>query len=228
MYLSDDITHDYHLVNHFTLAALAYAKEHANLKRAYIFSDGCAAQYKGKGTFADLSLLSGLSVQRIYYGSEHGKGEADGETGVLSQALARAVQGGQVNISNGKDLFEWARETMSKETPLFCRKFFLVDQESVNRQRPETDIQTVPGTRQFHQVGITNVSFCCYFISLFVLSIIAFFSGFSLMHCSHHSRLSASPTISSGVESWHVFAQDAGWIDLPAVSTRSTLGTIRR
>ncbi|GFR64689.1 hypothetical protein ElyMa_001929500 [Elysia marginata] len=37
--------------------------------------------------------MSGLRVQRAYYGSEHGKGEADGETGVLSQAMEIYVKG---------------------------------------------------------------------------------------------------------------------------------------
>lgn len=108
MYLTDDIAHDFHLVHHFTLAALEYyaKREVGNLKRVYLFSDGCAAQYKGKGSFADRRLLSGLSVERIYFGSEHGKGEADGETGVLSQMLNQAVHGGEAIIRNAKDLWQ--------------------------------------------------------------------------------------------------------------------------
>ena len=98
MYLSDDICHDYHAVHHFTSLAIDFVKELVPLRRVILFSDGCASQYKGKGTFADLSLTTGVRIERAYYGSEHGKGEADGETGVLSQMLARAVAGGKVNI----------------------------------------------------------------------------------------------------------------------------------
>ncbi|KAK3760509.1 hypothetical protein RRG08_022794 [Elysia crispata] len=46
-----------------------------------IWSDGAASQYKGQGSFHDLTPLP-HSSQR-YYESEHGKGEADGETSIL-------------------------------------------------------------------------------------------------------------------------------------------------
>ena len=68
-------------------------------------SDGCANHHKGKDTLADLSLTSGPRVQRAFFGSEHRKGEADGETDVLSQAIDRAVKSG-TNIGCTKDLFQ--------------------------------------------------------------------------------------------------------------------------
>ena len=45
---------------------------------------------------SDLLLTSvSLPFQRNYFGSRHGKGEADGETGRLAQALARSVAAGE-------------------------------------------------------------------------------------------------------------------------------------
>ncbi|RUS90545.1 hypothetical protein EGW08_001722 [Elysia chlorotica] len=79
MFVTDDIQHDFHAVHHFTLESMEALKKAApSVRKVYLFSDGCAGQYKGKGSFADLSLYTGMQIQRCFFGSEHGKGEADG------------------------------------------------------------------------------------------------------------------------------------------------------
>ena len=60
VFLSDDLGHDHHAVDHFTKATLdALGASAPGVERIQIWSDGCASQYKGKGTFADLSLYTG-------------------------------------------------------------------------------------------------------------------------------------------------------------------------
>ena len=67
VFLSDDIAHDHHAVHHYTcLSIRALCAKVPSLTTIYLFSDGCGGQYKGKGTFADLSLYKGMS-QLIYY-----------------------------------------------------------------------------------------------------------------------------------------------------------------
>ncbi|GFO06624.1 (S)-beta-bisabolene synthase [Plakobranchus ocellatus] len=152
MFLSDDIQHDYHAVHHYTVKSIEVLKKAAPaVSRVFIFSDGCAGQYKGKGTFADLSLYTGMQVQRCFFGSEHGKGEADGETGVLSQALGRAVASGRTDVKNASTMFAWCQQEMSRSSDTFTREFFLVKVDEIVRNRPATDIVTVPGTRRIHQ-----------------------------------------------------------------------------
>ena len=64
VYLSDDVEHDHHAVYHYTSEALELLKKNAPaVDSVYLFSDGCSSQYKGKGTFADLSLYSGMNHQ---------------------------------------------------------------------------------------------------------------------------------------------------------------------
>ena len=148
MYLPDDTKHDYHAVQHFTTHSIEYVKQLTCRKRLIIFSVGCAFQYKGKGTFADLSLMQGFEVEMVYYSSEHGKGEADGETGILSQQLRRAVLGGHINVRHANDLHAWAVANMA-------RKIFLV--ENNNHNRSETGVGTLMGTRKYHQVWNVTV-----------------------------------------------------------------------
>ena len=141
MFVSDDTTHDHHAVHHYTVGSVdALLKVRKEVETIYLFSDGCSSQYKGKGTFADLSLYKGmfhpfttltvfdvlspplisfeftvfdvLFIPHILYSKvaslfhtcihllfvtrgEHGKGEADGETGVISQAVDRHIASGE-------------------------------------------------------------------------------------------------------------------------------------
>ncbi|GFS23232.1 hypothetical protein ElyMa_006971800 [Elysia marginata] len=100
--LSDDINHDFHVVNTFTEDAISSLKKITCVDELVIWSDGCASQYKDKGTFVDLSLMQ-MKVQRCYFSSEHGKGKADGATGVLSQAMSQSVAG-ERSFRNASDL----------------------------------------------------------------------------------------------------------------------------
>lgn len=76
-FISDDVQHDCHSVHHFTAHTIRYFTEQGVLHpgcQLFIFSDNCAAQYKNKGIFADLSNYD-APVQRLYFGAEHGKGK---------------------------------------------------------------------------------------------------------------------------------------------------------
>lgn len=154
-FISDDIGHDHHAVHHFTSSVLSFFEKKDVIKapaEVFMFSDGCAAQYKGKGNFADLSKYGSHKVQRIYFGSEHGKSEADSETGTLSRSLDTAVLCQTTMIRNGRDLFEWCVGNMSKDEPTSKRTFIFVNQGEIKRQRQETNVKGVAGSRGFHQV----------------------------------------------------------------------------
>ena len=50
--------------------------------------------------------MTNIPTQRCFYDSEHGKGEADGQTGLISQALKRATYEGK-NFNNAQDMTEF-------------------------------------------------------------------------------------------------------------------------
>jgi len=55
------------------------------------FADGCAAQYKGKHSFAHL-LQSSLPTSRNYFETSHGKSPRDGLGAIIKQACFNAVK----------------------------------------------------------------------------------------------------------------------------------------
>ena len=127
-FISDDTTHDHHAVHQFTAKTFDILKEQGVLKpesKMYIFSDGCAAQYKGRGTFADLSLYT-QNVHRVYFGSEHGKGEADGETGVISKSVKSEILCRKSTVTDAASFMKVC-DKLQKDEPLSKRAFVLVE-----------------------------------------------------------------------------------------------------
>lgn len=100
--ISEDNNHDYHAVAHFENLVDLHIADRLNKKPQHkiVFSDGCSAQYKSKGPFADLSLQSSLRINRNFFGSEHGKSDCDAEIGILNRNVDRAIIGRQVVINN--------------------------------------------------------------------------------------------------------------------------------
>ncbi|WAR25842.1 LOW QUALITY PROTEIN: VRTN-like protein, partial [Mya arenaria] len=97
--------HSLHIPN--LLKSLEYLNDIGiKFSKLYVFSDGCAGQYKGKGSFADLSLKS-IHVDRSYFGSDHGKSECDGELGSINRAVDLTLVGRKVIIKNAEDMSSW-------------------------------------------------------------------------------------------------------------------------
>jgi hypothetical protein len=150
--VSEDLDHDYHAVNFYKSLVDRYITDQlpAAPEKFVIFSDGCAAQYKSKGPFADLSL-QGIPISRNYFGSEHGKSACDAEIGVLNRAVDRAIIGKKVIINNAKDLYEFCHETLELDDLYNKRNFLFVKSGEVPRYRPETHTKAIRETRKLHQ-----------------------------------------------------------------------------
>ena len=72
-----------HYMTHDGINILSKLHPNEKWEKIYLWSDGCAAQYKGKKTFFYLDEYR-VPVERHYFGSEHGKNECDGITGQIA------------------------------------------------------------------------------------------------------------------------------------------------
>jgi hypothetical protein len=155
--ISDDINHDYHAVEHYKNIVDGHIEGRIGKtpERRVVFSDGCSAQYKSKGPFADLSLTS-TTTDRNYFGSEHGKGDCDAEIGHVNKLLDRAIIGNQVIINNAVDMYNYCADHLTVDELTSKRQFFLVSKDAINRERPQTAVKTLPRSRKLHQVQNTE------------------------------------------------------------------------
>ena len=162
--ISDDLLHDSHAVHCFMTKVIHHLKvtRNANFEHAYVISDGCAAQYKSRVPFMDVSCSLddyGITIERCFYGSRHGKNRCDGEAGVLKSKATRSVKNKVATISNAKmfyDLVHAALEKKGQSDDGACfhkrRTFLYVDRATISHDRPDRDAKTVPGTRALHSV----------------------------------------------------------------------------
>lgn len=161
--VSNDITHDYNLVNKFQSVVSTHLQTTRSLsiQTFYRFSDGCSAQYKSKGPISDISYGVedyGYTIHHNYSGTRHGKGASDGESGVVKRLASDAVKAGTAIINNAKSLSDFLSQKATKEAPAgrcclpFRRSIFYVPFEDVARERPNRAIKTVAGTRRLHSV----------------------------------------------------------------------------
>ena len=82
-----------------------------------------------------LVFISDVCVQRCYFGSEHDKGEADGETGVIAHAVDPMISSSRLTVRNAKDYADFCKEHLQREEPCFKRHFFLVGPTDIDHNR---------------------------------------------------------------------------------------------
>ncbi|XP_072179230.1 uncharacterized protein [Diadema setosum] len=161
--ISNDKTHDYHAVRTFTTIAIDHLKKTLGpeaITQVVRFSDGCGIQYKSKGPFLDLSYAKsdyGVEFRHEYYGSRHGKGPSDGESGTIKRQATDAVLSRTAVISDAHDFFTFVRDNLTQtgeEETNGCEHFertaFWVP--NIDRSTNRHPTKTVPGTRQLHSI----------------------------------------------------------------------------
>ena len=118
------------------------------IRVVYFWSDGCAAQFKSKYCFAQLTSLANdnhVSLTWSYFESHHGKGPVDGVGGKVKSSVYKDVKAGIVVISSPKQFAEYANQRLPSITTMFVSKN---DIKAVTLD----PVPDVPGTRQIHFV----------------------------------------------------------------------------
>ena len=151
IFLSDDINHDYNFVKHVLDLVIKKLSEKMNIAKLVIFSDGCSSQYKSKGPLADITFYD-IQNDRNYFGSEHGKGDSDGEAGVLNRSLDQVVIGRKKVFNGAQDIYDYCQENLTLNEIGSKRSYYLVGTGAVTRNRLETKVNPLAGIRKLHQV----------------------------------------------------------------------------
>lgn len=138
------------------------------------WTDGCAAQYKCAGAFADIGSL-GVGCCRNFFGTAHAKGEQDSAGGVVKAAVRRACfnKANQKYYNKLTDLeavYEFCeteltgppstRSAARDSRKTLNRMFFhLVREEDVSRKgRPQ--VKTLKGSQRLHAVRNRGTDVC--------------------------------------------------------------------
>ena len=86
------------------------------------WSDGCASQYKGRTSFADISN-DPRNIQRHFFETSHGKSVCDGVGATVKNVCHHAVISRKKVIGNATELYEYAKEKLTVNTVESKREF---------------------------------------------------------------------------------------------------------
>ena len=121
MFLSPDLRHDSHAVQHFIRKAIQLLQsEGIQFSNVTVFSDGAPTQYKNRVNFVDCSFAQadlGVTTERHFFGSRHGKGPCDREIGVIKKAVNRAVAARQADVASAEEVFSLCSDRLSLPRP---------------------------------------------------------------------------------------------------------------
>ena len=109
------------------------------ITKLYQWCDGWRSQYKSGYTFAEISrseTVFRFPTVRYFSGSEHGKGENDGETGLIKSTVENAILGKKILIGNAEEMTRLGEANLSNIKGR--RKFMLVDKEIIAKRRKAT------------------------------------------------------------------------------------------
>ena len=163
--VSPDVQHDNILVKAFEDQAIDLLRKQPelDLKRIIEWTDGCAAQYKCKYSFTDVSQRSSsFQVERNYFETSHGKSPCDGLGSVVKNSCYRAVVTGRALLPDATAILKYCQEKLAHGPQLKgdneISKWDFVYVAVVNHERSQEEkkLPTVKGTQKLHSIQGTG------------------------------------------------------------------------
>ena len=165
IFLTDNLQKDGNMVKAITDRVLEHTKQ-KGLEHMVIFSDGCDAQYKSRLPFYHLLQMqsTSMTVEKAFFGSNHGKSLCDASGGVIKIMAKRAVISGCTTIQNDSDLFAFCDANLvlpsadgpSRGCVHTMRSFVKLDSYDIDRGTTSSQMKTVKGTMQVHSVQVSS------------------------------------------------------------------------
>ena len=153
-HLSDIKEQGADMVHYITSDCIKYLSDNFDVswKKVYLWSDGCASQYKSKSSFFFLGKYD-VDIERNFFASEHGKSESDGVTGMISKKVSNAIKSRRYLIKNAKDMLDFLSESFEKKTYIF-KLITCADMQPIKDEFESLKYKVLSGncTRKLHQI----------------------------------------------------------------------------
>lgn len=152
--LSECLKHDTTLVHIFIGRFMNFLKLKLNPVKIIYFTDGCAAQYKNRNNFYNMTLHEhdfGVPAEWHFYATSHGKSACDGLGGTVKRLVAKASLQRPLHnqILTPLQMFDWATANISGMNFVFVNnKEYYDAQPKMDRRYQKTVV--LDGTRSFH------------------------------------------------------------------------------
>lgn len=152
--ISECLEHDTTLVYLFLQIFINFLKSKLSPTKLIYFTDGCAAQYKNRNNFYNMTLHEhdfGIPAEWHFYATSHGKSACDGLGGTIKRLVTKASLQRPIHdqILTPLQMFDWAKSN------ILGMNFAFVTNDEYMATRNKMDdryLKTVvlSGTRSFH------------------------------------------------------------------------------
>ncbi|CAC5398702.1 unnamed protein product [Mytilus coruscus] len=117
--ISPNLVHDQYFVHQVRNYIAEYLQSISySVETMHEFTDGCAAQYKSRHCFGDISQTSDdfgyQHFTRNFFETSHAKGPQDAAGGIIKRQADCAILPGQTQIRTAKDLYEYANSFLTQ------------------------------------------------------------------------------------------------------------------
>ena len=169
-YISDDPTHDTNMVQHCFKLHWQYMVERGYApKRHFVWSDGCAQQFKSSKPWYFVSkypaITNGCKMLWSFFGSAHGKGPHDGAGAVVKRYIRneqRNVAGAR--LTNAAEVVDFLRKHLAERPESsyhgirkpMKRVFWHIETKDVDRKCSGVQCDRVHGTMSIHSIYACN------------------------------------------------------------------------
>ena len=125
-----------------------------------MWSDGSGSQYKGKHSFYYLDKFE-VPIERNFFGSEHGKGESDAMTGLISRHVSDAIKSRKYVIHNAQEMRDFLDKKFDGKDENAKYEFKIItedDMKPIHQQFDNVKVGVLEGscTRQLHQIKASS------------------------------------------------------------------------
>ena len=158
--ISPDLQHDHHFTYHAQLLLNNYLKSISYpLRTVHEFTDGCAAQYKSRHCFGNLTIAAknfDTNIIRNFYETSHAKGPQDAAGGFLKQQADMAVLRGKHIIQSAKDFYDYLNQNYRTPGPsALCKRRVFNYVEEIPRDTAR-NFRPINAIRSVHQISTTR------------------------------------------------------------------------
>lgn len=114
--ITEEVTKDVDTVQAFEEVAISKFHEmNEDLTEVHEWTDGCAAQYKGKRSFRNISQRKSPLIIRNFFETSHGKSVCDGLGAIVKNSCSKAVLSEKAVICNAKSLYDYCQMHLVSE-----------------------------------------------------------------------------------------------------------------
>ena len=133
--ITPDLKHDASAVKVFIQILAKHLQSHyPEITNIVVWSDGCAAQYKSRVPLYNIAHAfdTTMGITWNFFGSRHGKCEADGEAAVVKNHLDRVVKAEDRSVGDAQAAFHILNSSERKITSGSSRRhFYLISEDEM-------------------------------------------------------------------------------------------------